>query len=922
MPAPESSGMSCDQARRQIERMIEECDLKEIERALLFSHLRGCATCKTILENYRRLESRVKEAFVPLDTRPDFTQRLLRALPGPASAEAPNWMRAKGRATTDLKDDDSRRALIPPSKRRRWSWRAYALPLSVAALVLIGLGGMLIKYAGRHAPNDASPLVSEVNGTGIRTHVGNSASLKPGNSLSPDDLIISGSDPLTITLVSAQQVLARVTMAPNSNLQARNRHQFIVARGAAFFEVRKDRPREAGEFFEVEGPGLGTVRVTGTSFGVDLRNTAAPVVVVKEGTVEVRQSGGLPVTVTGENELDVKSGKVVASNSSARLNWMLPQVQIAAPWPSAAQVPPQNPPVPATAAIAAKPEWNDVVQKAQFKDRNLSDGIAMLAEARNMALPEQLQELRAHVQGFDKHLSFSIYSRMPLSTAVAWIARDAGTLRFELNANAGKAYFKTVAMNEPVAAPSNGLMPESVRQNLERTIDELPGESRELCDVLDRLAHRSEVTIIADRALRDAFAIAVKKVPPLAGERVRQKLELLLEHLNANAAWCDEVLYIASPSRIEALTRVERISPGIQALLGQPALREWNLSFNQLVTQQNFPAAGVATHGSSLPLLSDSELAGKSPYQILETVRDGETTRLKYRAGVLGDAVLNRTLATLSGESAEVSNAAAFSQPLDAGPIESVALLLENKIKPLQQLAPSPAGIKIEPLGRGAYVSKGQTLGDALQWATWLSGCGLRQTEGALIIDSVEACYGKHELQVLSLAPILEKHPQLADELPRQFSQMLRAFHPYFFPDRTYALAGKVAFEGNRRQLMLAQKLRRALKEALDAGQVNLQSWRPRAIAQIEANLARKFSNSPLNGRFDGLLRNSGLSAQLQCSVLVHPGDMKQAARVDIQDGQITKRETVGEIMNQLAERAGLKMVIEGDVILLLPVKP
>ena len=82
-----------------------------------------------------------------------------------------------------------------------------------------------------------------------------------------------------------------MTLAPDTHLQARNRHQYVVQRGAAFFDVRKDRPQVANEFFEVEGSGVGTVRVTGTAFSVDLRTISSPVVVVKEGTVEVRRDG-------------------------------------------------------------------------------------------------------------------------------------------------------------------------------------------------------------------------------------------------------------------------------------------------------------------------------------------------------------------------------------------------------------------------------------------------------------------------------------------------------------------------------------------------------------------------------------------------------------------------------------------------------
>src|SRR5436190_20414543 len=89
--APLDGGISCPQARRQIERLILDSDLKEAERAMLMAHVRTCTDCKGALESFRKLEVRLKENMGAIDTAPNFNERLMAALPSPASKDSPQW---------------------------------------------------------------------------------------------------------------------------------------------------------------------------------------------------------------------------------------------------------------------------------------------------------------------------------------------------------------------------------------------------------------------------------------------------------------------------------------------------------------------------------------------------------------------------------------------------------------------------------------------------------------------------------------------------------------------------------------------------------------------------------------------------------------------------------------------------------------
>ena len=64
------------------------------------------------------------------------------------------------------------------------------------------------------------------------------------------------------------------------------------------------------------------------------------------------------------------------------------------------------------------------------------------------------------------------------------------------------------------------------------------------------------------------------------------------------------------------------------------------------------------------------------------------------------------------------------------------------------------AGLAPRTFDRQAFVNKNLRLGEALEWAAWLNGCGLRQDNHDLsgIVDNPVACYGAPDGPVLSFS--------------------------------------------------------------------------------------------------------------------------------------------------------------------------
>jgi hypothetical protein len=293
---------------------------------------------------------------------------------------------------------------------------------------------------------------------------------------------------------------------------------------------------------------------------------------------------------------------------------------------------------------------------------------------------------------------------------------------------------------------------------------------------------------------------------------------------------------------------------------------------------------------------------------------------LRYHSGLLGEAVMGVLLNTLQAGSPPVPGTAALlSQPVPSGAIADVETLAKLA-QPLHVgIAP---GAKPQPFTKLAFVAKNIHLGEALEWSAWLSGCGLRQEKNDVwAVDDLAACYGRPALQVVSFATLAEQHRALAPELPQIFARLLPELHPTFFSGTQFVFVGhRLVFTGDRRQLLLAQRLRTALEGAAPATPQEARDWKPASRQALEKNLAEPFQalTPKLGGSFVAALRQGALGSQVRSTLLVDPAAMRDKASLEIPEFDTTGL-TVGKVIERLASAAGLKMVLDGDVIWLRP---
>jgi hypothetical protein len=441
----------------------------------------------------------------------------------------------------------------------------------------------------------------------------------------------------------------------------------------------------------------------------------------------------------------------------------------------------------------------------------------------------------------------------------------------------------------------------------------------------ERLSVTCGVTVILDRQLIEKHAAARNTTLDLPGQTVGQKLSALLGALHASVAWYDHALYVASAARIEALTQAERVVAAGPQLVGQPLNSYWVKALEELVIQQTYPTDQTALACPWLPgvrLRGDSVLAGRPVVARLSLdPNPADGLVLRYRTGVLGETAVVSLLDGLRGESAPAPGTAGlFSQLAPSGPIQDIETLAKQVQTPVRvELAP---GLKPQPFSKHAFVNKSLRVGEALEWAAWLAGCGLRQESNQVwMVDEVSACYGPSALQVVSLAA-LEQNKALAPELPRLFARLLPELYPGFFDGVKFrCLGGRLVFTGDRRQLQFAQRLRTALEAGGPANAAEAQTWKPGWRVALEKNLAEPFQAQgmpKLSGSFVSLLRRGNFSPQLRCTVLVDPATMRDKGETAIADLDTTGL-TVRQVLERLAKAAGLRVELDGDVIWLRP---
>lgn len=930
---PPGGGMSCDQARRQIERLIEECDLKDVERALLLAHVRTCGPCKAELESERRLEGRLKEAFVALDTRPSFTARVLSSLPEPGSRDAPDW-EAKRTAAVH---DHTGRGVFPAGRirvaRRDWVLRRrVAWAAGCAALLVLGCG-LAVLWCCRQQAGEA-PTVAEITGAAARERGG--APLKAGDTLLPDNGLVAPAEPVEVLLRCGPHRVARVALAPRAKLQALSRNRYRLVNGVAYFQVRTDRLKAvSAEVFEVDAGGIATVRVTGTTFGIELGEAGqgGAAVYVEEGSVQVEQAGLPSTAVVAGQELRLAASRALTLhpfNKAQRTAWLAALNPQPKPQPAAIQPPAANLPPPAAVVPVAPRDlnWDELVREVPLLDRNLAEGTDALAEALGRK-PPQLLQLREQLQGpfiaSTATLSFAVHNEMPLQAVLRWMARDVSA-RLDLGADGRAPRFVTAAANELPGPPDSGIPPEEIHRALETPWPGTLRTSAPLPKAAEALSARSGVTMIFDRPLVEKYSAAVRNGNlELAGQTVGQKLDALLGVLQASAAWYDHALYIAAPARIEELTQVARCAaPGPQ-LLGEKLNPLWARELQDLLAGQTYPAAQA---GLALPGLggvrgrSDAKLAGRPVLsRLVLDPSPAEGPVFRYSTGMLGEALAAAVLGRLQSGSPPVPGTTALmSQPAATGAVPDLESLMKQ-VQPFLRVEFAP-GVKPQPFSKHALVNKNLRLGEALEWAAWLSGCGVRQEANETwVVDDAAVCYGPREMQVLSLAQLAARNPSVSSELPKLCVRLLPELYPTWFAKTRFRCVGnRLVFTGDRRQLQLAQRLRTALEAECPPGAQAAQTWKPSWRAAVEKNLGEPFrgATAKLSGTFAGLLRFGELSPQLRCTVLVDVAAMREKAGVEIQDLD-TAGLSVGQVVERLAQAAGLKMTLEGEVVWLRP---
>ena len=269
---------------------------------------------------------------------------------------------------------------------------------------------------------------------------------------------------------------------------------------------------------------------------------------------------------------------------------------------------------------------------------------------------------------------------------------------------------------------------------------------------------------------------------------------------------------------------------------------------------------------------------------------------------------------------------------------EPVAELNEYKysgsIRSVEDLIKAAAGRNVRVLVNGTVLpfqkhvfrNRKMPLGRALEWVVRINGLGLRAEQGHWVVDSWQECYGEPALHVLNLERIVNLFSAGGSRWPRWVGERILRFHPELFKGVSfYPLQKSLAFTGDRRQLAKAQRFLIVLEERLRttrAGEESLafdfERWQPEERARLMKNLNKPYVSSDRDtipgGKLVSLLRSQ--FTQLGASIIM---DAKAVAVAEAKtlDAVSVKGLRVGAALSALVEKAGLKVVLEGDVILL-----
>ena len=932
-PGALRSFLSCPDALRQIEFMIEEGELKEAERALLFTHLKLCELCKDEWTRRRRLCAKLRAAFLTLDTAPGFQERVLQALP---AADAGN--RSGRRQDPELsKIEALARALEHPGlrpsgvSRPRWNrLQRHRLPIGLAALLTLTVGSAWWRLRHKPDPALAPPVAGQLDGPGVLLREGREVPLKLGAVLHAGDLVTAGDRTLHLPLETDGVLLARIHLRAGALLKVENRQQYTLEKGEAYFEVNKDRPRLPEECFDVL-TSLGRVRAVGTAFGIRVPSSSPErvTVVVDEGLVRILPlSGPSPdgvLLAAGEETDLLHLGGVAASRAAdpALLAWHRQAgrgVEGAVPIPAFTAIP-QPAPAFAPGTTVRLPDWNTPVPPVCFRGRTLPENLARLAQhLQDHTALRELARQAGNLGANTRPSQWTLCRPMPLAGVVRWLAREQ-QLRFET-----PGLLRAENPGEALGTPETGELPADLEELLDLPLRPLSagmelGSEKPAPATLEKhlamVAERGRINLLVSSAdIPDGLRGFSRHwtAPDSGRHTTRSALRAACAAAELEWCWYDGLLFAARRERLEELTRVERVVDA-EEWMGRPPRPEWQHALVRLVSKLGWNAQGKPACGPGiLPALLVNRL-----------MPDG---RLFYTTGRSGDRLLHTTLDLIrQGSPATGSPAERLDEQRYTGGMRDLEAFVRLCAQHHVHLAVRAAGLDFPSQ---AFVNRTLPLGEALEWAARLHGMGVRAEPGMLVVDQLEACYGSPALQTLNLVLPARLPPQEADPLPQALAACLREIYPELFASVPVFLQFKerLAFSGDLRQLAAAQRTlvewQRRLQEPPPEPPLDLKAWRPAWRVKLEKNLAELFrgdgSGVLPEGSFVSVLRQSGLSAQVRATILVDPEAMKRVALKPIPQLNVLQLSQM-QVLQALAKEAGLRVVLEGPVVWLRDIK-
>lgn len=830
LPSDTNGGppLTCDEARRVIQYLTQDGDLKDVERRLLALHVKTCAACKGELDRRRHLDQRLRKAFTGLDTSPEFTERVLEALPARGEADSPAWLRGESQSAIDALAREagaSSRAKPSPRERMLRAVRIYRVPLGVAALITIGVLGAWLRHGIVGDSTKAPALASIEAGEAKLIRDGHERELPPGYPLKEGDVVEAlAGRPLRLALSSAATPIATVHLAPGAKLKAFARQRYELIAGDAYFDVRKDRPREPGENFEV-GTRHGRVTVVGTSFGIVLPPDATKdvTVVVDEGTVEAASGGSTtaaPLRVTGGFEADLlAAGGVSAARPIApgRMAWHRPNAnataiaQSTAPSANDGTAPPGDAGVTGIAAPSPPAiDWTALENQIDFRGRALPAALALLA-ARHGDAPEllRLAEQAKRLGAGAGPSMLRVQCPMPVERIVRWLAREQG-LRLEAGAR-----LRAADPGELPGPPEAGDPSGTAARGLHATLPPAP-EAIALAEWLDEYLPANWLAAPGDLPPEAAT------MPRPAEGSARTLLDEVCRDAGLAWAWYDGLVYVARPERIEALTRVP------QAIDGTPWVRldghthaPWRAGLEFFAARvRNDGHGGFALQGPARPLVAEAAL---QPDSLKLHYLCGRVNRVRFAEALwlLRDGT---PLATLDTEPLNEHEGPRLVRTWEE---------LAAEVRETGRALAVPENAKVFPVS--AFRNRALRLGGSIEWAARLQGLGVHARDGQLVVETPEACYGAPRLQVLRCDTQAALLPAEAAALPETLAETVRVCHPELFAGVTFhPLKDRLLFEGDRRQLAAAQAVLYALESDLRAraaevapAAFDLRAWRP-----------------------------------------------------------------------------------------------